>query len=1564
MNKNDSQPIDAENLPKNQPDLPDKPPTEKNESKDLRAILKIVQTETGHDFGSYKCSTLNRRIERRLATNNLSDLDSYISLLKKNPGEAESLSKDILIGVTGFFRDAEAFEIVAREVLPQLFANRGKDDPARIWHACCATGEEAYSMAILVREYLAAHKREAQAQIFATDLDETSIAQARAGVYFHDALGQTMDKERLQSFFAGRDDRYQVTKQLREMIVFACHDLLTDPPFSRLDLIVCRNALIYMNPAVQKRVIALFHQALKPGGFLFLGSSESLGKHSDLFVPIDKKWKIFRRADIEHPARTIFPFATPLQRSFGSSRDSASSINGEPDPGKVAEKVLMDRYSPPCIVVNDRYEVVYFSTRTSRYLEVPVGEPTRDILRMAREELRPALRAAIYKAITEQDPVDFRGIKILRDGEQEAVNVRVEPLNTSSSAKIAMVILEPAPLAIPLPPVAKGNQDLSDGSPTNRDHLVDQLEDQLRITHEQLQSTIEQLATSNEGLMSTNEELVFLNEEYQSANEELQSTNEELETSKEELQSLNEELTTVNAELQDKVEELDRLNSDMENLLASSEIAFLFLDRQLVIRRFSPALAEIFNLIPADIGRPYRHLGGTIDWPCLPEDAEKVLKTHRPIEREVQDRAGERHYSLRMLPYRTPFSKAEGIVVTLTDITERKLTEDQIRAIALFPEENLSPVLRVAGDGTLLYANRASTTLLDEWKCAVGGQIPDSVRRELTTSLKNRLNHEIEVRCTDRDLSFKLVPIPERDYVNFYGRDITEQKQAREKLRASEERFRVIFEQAAVGIAHVDLQGKILCCNHQFEKIIGYSEEQLAEITMEEITHPDDQAADQSSFKKLLTGESSSYSLEKRYLRSNDKPVWVHVSRSMVRNQDGEPAYCIAVIKDIEARKQAEEALRGSEAKLQTILENLHQGLIVSDMEGNLLHWNRAALEMHDFASLYECCRQLAEFSNEFDFSYLDGTILSPEQWPLTRILAGEHLDNLELQLRRHKTGWQRVFSYGGTLVYDSAGQPLMAVVTVMDITERKRSEEELRLSEERLKRAQAIGHLGSWELDLTSNRLIWSDEVYRILGLHPQEFEGNYENFLEAVHPNDRAAVDAAYTDSVVNGSDYYEIEHRVVRRSTGEVRIVHERCEHIRDKSGRLLRSYGMVHDITERKKIEDDLRLAKDAAEAATRAKSQFLANMSHELRTPMTGVLGMLELAMGGDLSSIQREQLAAVNKSAEALLRILNDILDFSRIEAGMLTFVEEPFQLSTCIQDVLEFFTLEARNKGLQLIHEVAPDIPELILGDESRIRQVLVNLLANALKFTERGKLTLQITCGELDEKGRRKIIFNISDTGIGISLQQQETLFQPFSQADLSHSRRYQGTGLGLAISKKIVEHLEGNISLISEPEKGSSFFITIPCRELSPRKKEQTENSFTDKSAVDQEDIDCKLLVAEDDPLVRDLLGHMLKAGGFDFDFATNGREAVRMWEEGNFDLILMDMQMPEMNGFEACRAIRERERQKDRRTPIVALTAVYQRDDQSGLNDDMDAWVAKPINFKKLFALIKKLIQKTD
>ena len=606
----------------------------------LEAILRVVKEKTGHDFSSYKKSTVERRIARRMTVNELDSRQSYLALLEESQLEAHALYQEMLIGVTAFFRDPEAFEVLRTELVPKLFAAADPEEPVRIWHACCATGEEVYSLAMLVREYLDAQGLSNKVLIFATDLDEVAVSRARAGCYPEGGC-TGLDEGRLARFFTRVEGGYQVAKSLREMIVFARHNLIKDPPFSRLDLLVCRNFLIYITPDLQRRLIALFHRVVRPGGFLFLGSSETLGSHADLFLPVDKKWKIFSRHCSGVRTESSLIFAAPAALA-GSRRPADEGGCQAQTPGQSVEKLLMERYSPPCVIVNDRYEVVHVSTRSSRFLEVPLGEPTRDLLRMVREGLRPALRAAIHKALTEQTQVVFRGQRLKDDSGPLTVDVLVEPLGDAHAPRrLAMVIFESvSPAALQASPPAAGHPPLP-GDERSKDLLIRQLE-------------------------------------FQSTNEELQSTNEELETSKKELQSLNEELLTVNAELCGKVEELKRANDDTENFLNSAGIATVFLDPQLQVMRFTPTMARLFNLIAADCGRPFRHLCGRFDWSSVSGDLERVLSGEKSVEREVRDQETGRYYLLRMLPYRTCEGGVEGVVLTLVDITEPKLAEQSL----------------------------------------------------------------------------------------------------------------------------------------------------------------------------------------------------------------------------------------------------------------------------------------------------------------------------------------------------------------------------------------------------------------------------------------------------------------------------------------------------------------------------------------------------------------------------------------------------------------------------------------------------------------------------------------------------------------------------------------------------------------------------------------------------------------------------------------------------------------------------------------------------------------------
>ena len=1115
---------------------------------ELDAIFRMVKLRTGHDFSSYKANTVLRRIERRMAINEVGGIGKYVALIEENPQEAQALCQDILIGVTSFFRDPEAFEILRQQIIPRLFEGRNPDQPVRIWHACCATGEEVYSPAILIREYLQQQRLDARVQLFATDIDETAIAQARAGVY-SDEIELDLGPERLKTFFTRVDGRWRVTKQLREMVVFAHHSLIKDPPFSRLDLLVCRNFLIYINPDMQKRLIILFHQVLKTGGILFLGSAETVGRNTDLFSTIDNRWKIFERLESKRRMETVFPLSTSVRMPVVNRLERPSEAT-EPPPGMAAEKLLMERYSPPCLVVSDKFEMVHVSTRLNRFLEVPTGEPTRDILRMAREDLRPTLRAAIYKSFAEQKRIEFRGVKVRDEGCQTTVNLIVEPLGPTPGSRLALVVFEPG-----TPPATMAGLSGGEGAPageTSRETLIRQLEEQLRVTHEQLQATSEQLETSNEGFMSANEELMSINEEVQSANEELQSTNEELETSKEELQALNEELFTVNAELQGKVEELHQANSDRENLLASSGVATLFLDSKLHIKGFTPAVAGLFNLIPADIGRPFQHLAGKIDWPTLTRDAETVLAGQPFAEEEITTLEAGRCYLKRISPYRTQEGRIDGIVVTFIDITEHKRMEEQTAHLASFPQLNPNPVLEVDSAGRIIFANPATGKVLDSLgmnAADVEVILPadlDRILREWDREREATLSREIVIK--ERVFGETIFLTPQFDATRIYAFEITERKRAEESLRESEGQVR-----------------------RKLNSIIS-PEGDIGELELADIIDAPSLQVLVDDFYELTGMPMGLIDLKGKVLVGVG---WQDVCTKFHRVNPETCKNCV------ESDLQLSAGVPHGEYKIYKCKNNMWD-VATPVMVGNRQFGNlfMGQFFFDDEPIDYELFRSQAKEYGFDEKQYLAALEAVPR-------LSRETL-NISMAFFMKLADILSMLSFSNLKLARS-------------LSERDALMESLRENEERLNRAQEISHLGSWELDLVNNQLSWSDEVYRIFGLLPQEFAASYEAFLEAVHPDDRAAVDAAYSASLREGRDTYEIEHRVVRKSSGEIRVVLEKCEHFRDVSGQIIRSVGMVHDITGRKRAEEEIQRRVEELQAANDELTRFnSASVGRELR----------------------------------------------------------------------------------------------------------------------------------------------------------------------------------------------------------------------------------------------------------------------------------------------------------------------------------------------------------------------------
>ena len=651
----------------------------------LKKIFTLLRTQVGHDFSQYKPSTINRRIERRMALHQIEKIERYFKYLQDTPEEVEALFRDFLIGVTSFFRDPDAFKVLEDRIIPDLFSSKNADDTIRVWMAGCSTGEEAYSIAILIQEYIEEQKQGCNFQVFATDIDSNAIATARAGLY-PESIATDISPKRLARFFTIDPDGsfYRINKKIREMMIFSEHNLIRDPPFSKLDLISCRNLLIYMGEDLQKKLISLFHYALLPGGSLFLGSSESVGVFSDLFEVVDRKAKLYRcRKNLPGMDRIALG---PLMMSKTARDTSSLQASGKTEHPKtmplreLTERALLRQVAPSAALIKANGDILYLHGRTGKYLEPAPGEAgTNNILKMAREGLARELTTALYLAVRTGDIVRHSGLRIRTNGDFVSVNLTIQPIaeeaGITDEDQFGVVPKDSLYLAI-LQEIwqdpALDTTFITDDPGVDTDSRITALKQEMRAREEYLQAIKEELETSNEELKTSNEET-------QSINEELQSTNEELETSKEELQSVNEELATVNAELQVKVADLMQTSNDMNNLLAGTGIATVFVDLRLQILRFTPEATRIINLRISDIGRPVAHiLTNLIGYDSLPEDAQSVLETLIPKELDLQTKDG-RWYRVRILPYRTLNNVIEGVVLTFVDITLVKDTQDEIR---------------------------------------------------------------------------------------------------------------------------------------------------------------------------------------------------------------------------------------------------------------------------------------------------------------------------------------------------------------------------------------------------------------------------------------------------------------------------------------------------------------------------------------------------------------------------------------------------------------------------------------------------------------------------------------------------------------------------------------------------------------------------------------------------------------------------------------------------------------------------------------------------------------------
>ncbi len=879
------------------------PPIDSDQS-EYGMVLEVLSRQTGIDFSFYKPATITRRIARRMTLVGIEQLSAYLTHLQTTPREVTALQKDLLIGVTSFFRDTDGFEALWTRALPAIFDRVPPGGSIRAWTAGCSTGEEAYSLAMLFQQMVEERGQGYDIKIFATDVDRDAIEFASAGVY-PESIAADISPERLSRFFLRKGDSYQIARPIRESVIFATQNILRDPPFTKIDLLTCRNLLIYLQPILQKRVLSLFDFALNADGFLFLGSSETVGDLADRFQVVDSKWKIYRSRHGGRPALRDALTMPPVQDRLHARREAHSRTHATParmDLQQIQDALLKE-FVPPCVAVDEGQDLLHVFGDVSRFIRIPPGAVTFNLSKLIHKDFSIALGSAVQKALREGKEIHYHDLRLKATDPQTVFRLRVKPLpGTEETGPLALIFFEEEEARRSETPAE--TVDVSEES----QQRIHDLEHDLQHTRESLQATIEELETSNEELQATNEELL-------SSNEELQSTNEEL-------QSVNEELYTVNAEYQNKIQELTELNNDIDNLLRSSEIGTLFLDADLNIRKFTPAAAKVVNVIQQDIGRPIIHLSHHIHGVDLVEEARRVLLTLSRTEKEV--RAGPDQWCLmRVLPYWAEGVVGKGVVITFVDITALKRAEKSRDRLSSIVESTEDAIIGKDLEGQIVAWNRGATQTYG-WSAeeAVGEPVsmivpPDRRNeiREILDRVQKEKRFTLQTERLHRDgrrIPVLLTVSPFRDEngevagASVIAHDISGQLEAATLLQREKGLMERVMEVSPAGITVLNPKGEIVFANRLAETILGLTRDMITARTYKDpawrITAPDGAPfpEDELPFSRVMETGEPAMDVRHAIEWPNGRRVLLNASCAPLKNENGEIQSVVATVQVVD----------------------------------------------------------------------------------------------------------------------------------------------------------------------------------------------------------------------------------------------------------------------------------------------------------------------------------------------------------------------------------------------------------------------------------------------------------------------------------------------------------------------------------------------------------------------------------------------------------------------------------------------------------------------------------------
>lgn len=1403
-------------------------------AEDYSCILNAISQYSDIDFTVYKTNTIYRRIERRIALNNFHGIEEYLDHLLSSEEEREQLYRDLLIGVTSFFRDEEAFRHLGENVIIPLLK---KKRSVRLWSIACSTGEEAYSLAILLCECMEYLHITSDVKIFATDVDQNAVITAQKGIY-SESLLENLNQEILDKYFEHASGGYLVGEKIRKMIVFAKHNIFRDAPFSKLDLIVCRNMFIYVKPEMQQKALASFYQLLVEDGYLFLGSSESVGDMGDAYNLLDKKWKIYsKNKNYSKKMMSAFPALNLIGNI--STRQSeriqqANILQKRLQSTNISEKLLF-AMAGPSVLLNSDFKVIQVIQGGGQYMRMQDGQFDGGLSSFFSPSLATFISRLLSDSRKIPDGIVEKRATGLSDYPEEILHVKVQYFSLEEGDYYLVQIRSEEAAT---PKTADTLMDLRE----LKDSRIQELENELNESNWNLKLAVEESESRNEELQATNEELL-------ASNEELQSTNEEM-------QSVNEELYTINAEYQNKIVELTTANADFDNLLLNADVGALYVDEKMHIRKITPIMLQHTNLRITDLERPVTQINFLDSYPDFTQDVIDVSRQGRIIEKEITDKNNV-IWLVRIRPYFDHTHTPKGVLVSMFDITKRL-------EAAKFDLKHLTDsvpggVLRLRFDDILVieYANDSFFDLTGY------------TAEEMRLDLHNRFDH---------------------------------------LLHASD---------------WVELKDEIR--------------------------------------KTALDG--SLLKVECRLWQKSGNCRWCSLQAVVFRQERHIELQCI--VTDISLIKDYEEQLKKERDYYNKLYQNVVCGIVQYEIEDNSLRCynaNSEAIQMLGYDSIEEFRRQKAQTLPEVtvseDAEYIRRTLLSLKE-------EGE-CTNFEHRVYTKKDGVRWVT--GVAKVVSTPDGKKLIQSTFMDTTERKRALEQVEAERDRYDRLYKILYntavCGIIQVDIRKNKILSINKI--ALDVLDEANETNLEKRLFNKTPKNEhqkcLARIGSHMHSIKKHGEQREARFHLTRKD-GSISTIEGTASWIIEEANSSIIQFTFL-DVTERERLKEaQMELA--VAIQSNTAKTGFLSKMSHEIRTPMNGIMGMIDIAR---LNLYDKNKLSdcldKMKLSMQHLQMLVNDILDMSKIESGKMECRNTSFDLRQLLEEILSEYDFSASKGGVGLTQTIGTQ-HQYVISDPVFLREILGNLLSNAIKFTpSMGMVILTAEETYIDDE-LADFTFRVKDSGCGIREDKLDVIFDAFEQGDGENISKTPGTGLGLAICKNLVELLGGTLRVESRLGFGSEFYFTIPMK-LTDR----LDASDTDEPKPDRKEDsfnESRILMAEDNDLNAEIAQTLLGSYHFQVERKNNGEEALNSYlqkPEGYYDLILMDIQMPVMDGLTAAREIRKSGRPDSQDIPIIAMSAnAFQEDVERSLNAGMNAHTTKPIEIEKLVDLLSTYLPET-